>query len=538
MTGAVLQKICGLCGQDCANRPRTKDKRGRYFCSACYDRAIARKRQQRGLAPPSPPPPPLAQSIHNPTTQAAARSPESAAPPPPFAPPPLLLPPLAVPPLPPAPEPLAAARVEPVAAFDFESTGTSAANGHMARASPAQEMVESRSLAASADERPFITESRLTAPASDAVEEALEFKEAPRVDAEAPATPIEDPQQIKSTEPEFDPSLSLELPSDDLAAIVAPPPEPTFEQPAPGSLSTVAHTEEPRLEQAPEAAPLEAPLIDSPALETPPAVPSPIAASIADESDTAEPSFFELEPEEQREWPSASESAATEDQQKRAVAFEVPPAPSPSRAAPHSVIGAAVAPSHGAIAPRDWRVLALNGGPVPTAFAGCPHCHRLMPTGAVVCLACGFNTLSGVRSDEDVARPISRRRARSGWTGPILMGSALTLLALGGGYLLFGTRAGALAYGIALVVSVPAWFAWSVIDARDTEGAQLKIWLVPGYIIAWVFSESRSRYLRAATIALVVITGVFAVLGYQWRLLERQHTRAVIDQRASAGMPD
>ncbi len=30
-----MDKICGICHQDCSDRPRVKDQRGRYFCKAC-----------------------------------------------------------------------------------------------------------------------------------------------------------------------------------------------------------------------------------------------------------------------------------------------------------------------------------------------------------------------------------------------------------------------------------------------------------------------------------------------------------------------
>lgn len=40
-------KICGICGQDCSKKPRTKDPSGRYFCQACYD--TARAKQAGGL---------------------------------------------------------------------------------------------------------------------------------------------------------------------------------------------------------------------------------------------------------------------------------------------------------------------------------------------------------------------------------------------------------------------------------------------------------------------------------------------------------
>jgi len=51
MTAGDDRKICGLCGQDCSDRPRTRDKGGRYFCSACYDAAAARRRNAQSDAP-------------------------------------------------------------------------------------------------------------------------------------------------------------------------------------------------------------------------------------------------------------------------------------------------------------------------------------------------------------------------------------------------------------------------------------------------------------------------------------------------------
>jgi hypothetical protein len=45
MSGLAAEKICGLCGADCSNKPRTKDKTGKYFCKECYAQAVARKRE-------------------------------------------------------------------------------------------------------------------------------------------------------------------------------------------------------------------------------------------------------------------------------------------------------------------------------------------------------------------------------------------------------------------------------------------------------------------------------------------------------------
>ena len=32
-----MSKICGICAEDCSDRPRVKDQKGRYFCKACVD---------------------------------------------------------------------------------------------------------------------------------------------------------------------------------------------------------------------------------------------------------------------------------------------------------------------------------------------------------------------------------------------------------------------------------------------------------------------------------------------------------------------
>lgn len=77
--GGGSGKICVVCGQDCSNKPRTKDAQGRYFCQDCYDQAVAKKKlagsgpakgsasqpapqhprpQPRPKSPSSPPPPP------------------------------------------------------------------------------------------------------------------------------------------------------------------------------------------------------------------------------------------------------------------------------------------------------------------------------------------------------------------------------------------------------------------------------------------------------------------------------------------------
>ncbi|MHC5115364.1 MAG: rhomboid family intramembrane serine protease [Planctomycetota bacterium] len=52
-------KICAICGECCADRPRVKDARGHYYCKSCHDAALAQKRaRQAAPAPPEPEPAP------------------------------------------------------------------------------------------------------------------------------------------------------------------------------------------------------------------------------------------------------------------------------------------------------------------------------------------------------------------------------------------------------------------------------------------------------------------------------------------------
>jgi hypothetical protein len=41
--GAVIEKICVVCGENVAGRPRLKDREGRYFCIACGEADSERK---------------------------------------------------------------------------------------------------------------------------------------------------------------------------------------------------------------------------------------------------------------------------------------------------------------------------------------------------------------------------------------------------------------------------------------------------------------------------------------------------------------
>jgi membrane protein DedA with SNARE-associated domain len=54
----------------------------------------------------------------------------------------------------------------------------------------------------------------------------------------------------------------------------------------------------------------------------------------------------------------------------------------------------------------------------------------------------------------------------------------------------------------------------------------MKIWIVPGYIFAYVYGESRSRYLRAITAGVVAIILMFAVHVYEWNRQAQERERA------------
>src|SRR6185503_2938088 len=51
MSESAMAKVCGLCGQDCSGRARTKDKSGKYFCKTCYDQAMAKRAGSHSAAP-------------------------------------------------------------------------------------------------------------------------------------------------------------------------------------------------------------------------------------------------------------------------------------------------------------------------------------------------------------------------------------------------------------------------------------------------------------------------------------------------------
>jgi len=55
MNTTHTKKICTLCGESCEGQPRTRDARGRYYHTDCYDRAVRRQQAKRTTHPSSAP---------------------------------------------------------------------------------------------------------------------------------------------------------------------------------------------------------------------------------------------------------------------------------------------------------------------------------------------------------------------------------------------------------------------------------------------------------------------------------------------------
>jgi hypothetical protein len=69
---STMTKPCVICGEDCAGKPRVKDKLGRYFHEHCYEKALAqRKRGQSSDTDtrPAPRPNPAAHVTHPPAIE-------------------------------------------------------------------------------------------------------------------------------------------------------------------------------------------------------------------------------------------------------------------------------------------------------------------------------------------------------------------------------------------------------------------------------------------------------------------------------------
>lgn len=49
-----MSKICGICAEDCSERPRIKDRKGRYFCKACVAERTAARATGAGVIAAAP----------------------------------------------------------------------------------------------------------------------------------------------------------------------------------------------------------------------------------------------------------------------------------------------------------------------------------------------------------------------------------------------------------------------------------------------------------------------------------------------------
>jgi hypothetical protein len=65
LPGDSFAKTCVMCGADCSNKPRVKDRRGRYFCRPCYAAAVKKQKARKAHAArpraKAPPPQPAVQ---------------------------------------------------------------------------------------------------------------------------------------------------------------------------------------------------------------------------------------------------------------------------------------------------------------------------------------------------------------------------------------------------------------------------------------------------------------------------------------------
>jgi len=68
MAASGSAKVCVVCGEDCANRQRTKDNKGRYYCQPCYEKARhdVQKKVAAPLKIPKAPARPIPDSTFNP----------------------------------------------------------------------------------------------------------------------------------------------------------------------------------------------------------------------------------------------------------------------------------------------------------------------------------------------------------------------------------------------------------------------------------------------------------------------------------------
>lgn len=56
-------KVCVICGEDCSNKPRTKDAKGRYYCTPCFDAAKLRAQKKSSGTVPRPQPKPSPRAL-------------------------------------------------------------------------------------------------------------------------------------------------------------------------------------------------------------------------------------------------------------------------------------------------------------------------------------------------------------------------------------------------------------------------------------------------------------------------------------------
>lgn len=476
MTDPAPTKTCVICREDLRGQPRVKDPSGRYFCEPCFERAKEAKRRRRALE----------------GVIAAHVVPLDPRPATPLD---------GLPAITPVPQPLNAPIQRP--AVPVPAPNPSRIPKPRSAEPPSPRRVQTAPRPMPQEFAPIEVAAQPKYDSDDALLAALHERE-----SRWPALPPPFWQSSsRSTPPEADVLAGPAIQSTPNASIEPAPSPEDYELSGTVAQETVAGTDEP-------------------------VIPRDDGSSTRAAIESGSESFLTI-PQAEVRAPTPAWTTSQAPVRDAPLPFEgsiasEPPAADTCEATP------IFAPRFGGFSagvdehsPRIEQEMLLEDGPPAAAFAGCPHCHRPMPTGAIVCLGCGYNVLTGAVQDEDVHRPIVRHlTSPGGWLGPILLCCLLIAAASAGGRVLHGSEFGFFIFAAMSLMCVPAWFVLTLRNARKVEGAQLRIWIVPLYIFVHVFRDSRSKYLRAMTIGIVALVIASAVLGYDWGRRERERERA------------
>jgi len=104
-----------------------------------------------------------------------------------------------------------------------------------------------------------------------------------------------------------------------------------------------------------------------------------------------------------------------------------------------------------------------------------------------------------------------------GWLGPLIAAGVLGGAVIIGALMAWGNGAEALGmFALPTIVVCAIWYVWLLVDARKVEGAQFKIYVIPFYFLAYIYSESGNRYLRTVTPCVLGAIVAFVLLGVEY----------------------